>query len=64
MGSHQERKGTDDSSLEVTMEELKEFLEGDLLNVRADPEFKENLRRKLLEMLRARRKDSDGEDSP
>jgi hypothetical protein len=46
------------------MEELKEFLEGDLLDVRADPEFKENLRRKLLEMLRARRKDSDGEDSP
>ncbi len=64
MGSHGESKGTDGSPLEFSMEELKEFLEGDLLNVRADPEFKENLRRKLLEMLRARRKDSDGEDSP
>ncbi|MCH8132649.1 MAG: hypothetical protein IIA30_08870 [Myxococcales bacterium] len=39
-----------------TLEELREFLEADLLDDgRADPEFKERLRQQLWEMLRARR---------
>ena len=38
-----------------TLEELREFLEGDLLEGQADPEFKEQLRQQLWEMLRARR---------
>ncbi len=41
--------------MEFTREELREFLEGDMLGVRADPEFKERLRRMLWEMVRARR---------
>lgn len=41
--------------MEFTMDELREFLEGDLLDVRADPEFKERLRRKLWELVRSQR---------
>jgi len=52
----------DDGSMDFTMDELREFLEGDALDVRADPEFKESLRRKLWEMMRARRQRPDGED--
>ena len=40
---------------EFTVEELREFLEGDVLDVRADPAFKERLRRRLWDMVRARR---------
>jgi len=45
----------DEGAMGFTVEELREFLEGDLLNVRADPEFKERLRRTLWDMVRARR---------
>lgn len=41
--------------MELTMDELREFLDADLLGDRADPEFKERLRWQLWEMLRARR---------
>lgn len=44
-----------EGAMEFTVEELREFLEGDVLNVRADPEFKERLRRTLWDMVRARR---------
>jgi hypothetical protein len=53
----------DEGSMEFTMDELREFLEGDSLDVRADPEFKESLRRKLWEMMRARRQTADGEET-
>ncbi len=62
MGSHRERQGMEEGATEFTMDELKEFLEGDTLDVRADPEFKEGLRRKLWEMMRAKRQHSDGGD--
>jgi hypothetical protein len=45
----------DESATGFTMEELREFLEGDLLGAPADPEFKENLRSKLREMVRSQR---------
>ena len=45
----------DESAMDFTMDELREFLEADLLDVPADPEFKERLRRKLWTMLEARR---------
>jgi hypothetical protein len=45
----------DDGATGITMDELREFLEGDRLEVRADPEFKERLRRELWEMVSARR---------
>ncbi len=41
-------------AMEFSVEELREFLEGDLLSVRADPEFKDRLRRKLWELVQAR----------
>jgi len=44
---------TDDFSID----ELREFLEADLVDVKVDPEFKERLRRQLWDLLqdRARR---------
>ncbi|MEE2678639.1 MAG: hypothetical protein VX546_08695 [Myxococcota bacterium] len=45
---------TENTTMEASMEELREFLEGDLVGVRVDPEFKERLRRKLWELVRAR----------
>ena len=45
----------EDGAMEFTMEELREFLEADLLDARADPEFKERLRRRLWQMLSERR---------
>ena len=38
----------------VTLEELREFLEADPLEVPADPGFKERLRRKLWNLVVAR----------
>ncbi len=41
-------------SMEVSMEELSEFLEADLVEVDANPEFKERLRRRLWEIVSSR----------
>ena len=43
-----------EGAMEFTVEELREFLQGDLLDVRADPEFKERLRRRLWELVLSR----------
>ncbi len=51
-----------DENADFTMEELVEFLEGDFLDVQADPAFKERLRRKLWEMTRARVRRVHGDD--
>jgi hypothetical protein len=56
----------DDALAEVTADDLREFLEGDGLDVRADPAFKERLRRQLWEIVQSRvgtepsRGDDDG----
>ena len=39
---------------DFTMDELREFLEADHLDVRADPVFKERLRDKLWDLLQSR----------
>ncbi len=44
----------DDAPIEITADELREFLEADGLDVRADPTFKERLRRELWEIVRSR----------
>ena len=46
----------DDGVLEESVhpDELREFLEADLLGVQADPEFKERLREKLWALVRAK----------
>ena len=45
-----------DGSLEVTLEELEEFLDADRLDVRARPEFKEGLRERLWALVQERRR--------
>jgi hypothetical protein len=55
MTGDRSRRAMNEGAMEFTVEELREFLEGDVLNVRADPEFKERLRRTLWDMVRARR---------
>ena len=54
----------DDALVEITADELREFLEADALGVRADPAFKERLRRELWEIVRswARTEPSRGDD--
>ena len=47
MNAKVERPTMDDAALEISSEELREFLDADRLVVRADPAFKERLRRKL-----------------
>ena len=62
MGLKRDEEVMDESMMDFTMDELREFLEADLLEVHADPEFKERLRRKLWEMVQARaRKQSRGQ---
>jgi len=55
MSTKRDEEVMDESAMDFTMDELREFLEADLLDVPADPEFKERLRRKLWTMLEARR---------
>ena len=43
-----------DEMVDFTMDELREFLEADHLDVRADPEFKERLRIKLWDLIQSR----------
>jgi hypothetical protein len=42
--------------VDVTADELREFLEADVMDVRADPAFKEGLRRRLWEFVLSRTK--------
>ena len=54
----------DEGALDCSMEELREFLEADLLDLPVDLEFKESLRRKLWDLVQVRNRmrggDSEG----
>jgi hypothetical protein len=52
----------EEMNAEFSDEELQEFLEGDKLEVTADPAFKERLRRKLWEIVRSRMGNDPGSD--
>ena len=54
IGAKREDAALDDSLMDFTLDELREFLEADLVEVRADPEFKERLRRRLWDLVRDR----------
>jgi hypothetical protein len=54
MSREREKGRMEAGAMEFTLEELREFLEGDRLDVRADPEFKERLRRRLWDIVRTR----------
>jgi hypothetical protein len=53
-GADREYDMLNDVAAEITADELREFLEADSLGVRADPVFKERLRRSLWELVCAR----------
>lgn len=38
---------------DVTLDELREFLEADIMDVKIDPAFKERLRKKLWDLVQA-----------
>jgi hypothetical protein len=54
IGAKREGAASDDGLMDFTLDELREFLEADLVDVRADPEFKERLRRRLWDLVRER----------
>ena len=54
MGIKPEDEVMDEAVMDFTLEELREFLEADLLEVPADPEFKERLRQRLWALVSAR----------
>ena len=43
-----------EEAMDFTMDELREFLEADHLEERADPKFKEQLRKKLWNLVQSR----------
>ena len=46
---------------DFSIDELREFLEADLLDVPVDPEFKERLRERLWDLVRANASREGGE---
>ncbi len=51
---------SDEGMMDFTMDELREFLAADHLDVPADPDFRERLRRKLWDLVQSRTKRSTG----
>ena len=45
---------SDDVLTDFSIDELREFLEADLVNVEVDPEFKERLRKQLWDLVQDR----------
>ena len=56
------QQATEEMNAEFSDDELQEFLEGDSQDVKADPAFKERLRRKLWEIVRSRMGHDPGSD--
>jgi hypothetical protein len=54
MGIKRDEEVMDEAAMDFTIEELREFLEADLLDVEVDPEFRDRLRRRLWDMVVAR----------
>ena len=52
---------TDEAMAEFTIEELREFLMADSLEVPVDPAFKERLRRKLWDLLQEQLRNRRGD---
>jgi hypothetical protein len=59
-GDHWRLPGAEDED-DIDPAELREFLAADLLDVEADPVFKERLRQKLWRLVRARYGDGSDE---
>ncbi len=52
----------DENVSDATLDELREFLEGDALDVGADPKFKEALRKKLWDLVQLKLSRSRSQD--
>jgi len=50
---------TEELLTEFSLDELREFLEADLVEVPVDPDFKERLRRQLWAMVESRARGDD-----
>ena len=51
---------TEEAMMDFTIEELREFLQADLLDVPVDPRFKERLRHRLWELVQEQAKQREG----
>ena len=58
----QDEAMAEDQLMEFTAEELREFLQADLLDVPVDPRFKERLKRRLWELLQAQTRGREPRD--
>ena len=56
MGTKREEDSMAEGALEVTLEELEDFLEGGRHGIQARPEFKEGLRERLWALVQQRRR--------
>ena len=56
MGTKSDEDSMAEGALEVTLEELEEFMDGGRLEVQARPGFKESLRERLWSLLQQRRR--------
>jgi hypothetical protein len=54
MNSKTRERPFDEDIPQATLDELREFLEGDVLDAGANPEFKEALRKKLWDLVQAK----------
>ena len=54
MGTKLDEDVMDEAAMDFTLDELREFLEADLLDVPVDPEFKERLRQRLWALVSSR----------
>jgi hypothetical protein len=55
------QKMADEAMADFTIEELREFLQADSLEVPVDPAFKERLRRKLWDLVQAQVRNRRGD---
>lgn len=54
MGIKSDDEVLDETGMDFSLDELREFLEADMLDVEVDPEFKERLRQRLWAIVSAR----------
>jgi hypothetical protein len=59
--AERKQKMADEAMADFTIEELREFLQADSLEVPVDPAFKERLRRKLWDLVQAQVRNRRGD---
>ena len=58
-GAERDQTMTEDAMMDFSIEELREFLQADLLDVPVDPRFKERLKRRLWELVERQVRDRE-----